>query len=121
LENKLFFLSIMGGLNIIRKIENNIKKLSKINYQTNSPATNSILPKVAVSFFVGQFCGFINFSASYESLCLNSPSSQSPKSLVFTHLPKGKKTFRIMRKKLFFENYFRHRYALKTMAILKAQ
>jgi len=32
-------------------------------------SANSTLPKVAVSCFVGQFCGYINFSASYESLC----------------------------------------------------
>ena len=32
-------------------------------------AGNSTLPKVAVSFFVGQFCGYKNFSASYESEC----------------------------------------------------
>jgi len=30
---------------------------------------NSTLPKVAVQCFVRQFCGYINFSASYESLC----------------------------------------------------
>lgn len=30
---------------------------------------NSTLPKVAVQCFVGQFCGYINFSASYERLC----------------------------------------------------
>jgi len=34
-----------------------------------SPAGNSTLPKVAVQCFVGQFCGYINISASYESLC----------------------------------------------------
>ena len=27
---------------------------------------NSTLPKVAVSCFVGQFCGYINFSASLK-------------------------------------------------------
>ncbi|MBK8448488.1 MAG: hypothetical protein IPL42_00075 [Saprospiraceae bacterium] len=30
------------------------------------PAYNSTLPKVAVSCFVGQFCGYINFSASMK-------------------------------------------------------
>ena len=29
---------------------------------------NSTLPKVAVKCFVGQFCGYITISASYESL-----------------------------------------------------
>jgi len=33
------------------------------------PPYNSGLAKVAVQCFVGQFCGYINFSASYESLC----------------------------------------------------
>jgi len=42
---------------------------------------HSTLPKVAVSFFVGQFCGYINFSASYESLCVKSPPSASCKTL----------------------------------------
>jgi hypothetical protein len=32
-------------------------------------ATNSGLAKVAVQCFVGQYCGYINFSASYESEC----------------------------------------------------
>ena len=36
---------------------------------TRTPAGNSTLPKVAVLCFVGQFCGYINFSASYESEC----------------------------------------------------
>jgi len=34
-----------------------------------TPACNSTLPKVAVSCFVGQFCGYINFGASYENFC----------------------------------------------------
>jgi hypothetical protein len=29
-------------------------------------AYNSTLPKVAVSCFVGQYCGYIKFSSSYE-------------------------------------------------------
>ena len=37
--------------------------------QTRTPAPNSGLAKVAVQCFVGQFCGYINISASYESLC----------------------------------------------------
>jgi hypothetical protein len=35
-----------------------------------TPACNTGLAKVAVRCFVGQFCGYINFSASYESLVL---------------------------------------------------
>lgn len=42
---------------------------------------NSTLPKVAVQCFVGQFCGYINFSASYEILCGKSPPSASCKPL----------------------------------------
>jgi len=38
---------------------------------TRTPATNSTLPKVAVQCFVGQFCGYINFSASYEVCAVN--------------------------------------------------
>ena len=45
---------------------------------------NSTLPKVAVSCFVGQFCGYINFSASYENLCWKSPPSASCKTLCST-------------------------------------
>ncbi len=37
---------------------------------TRTPACNTGLAKVAVQCFVGQFCGYINFSASYESLVL---------------------------------------------------
>ena len=33
--------------------------------------TNSTLPKVAVWFFVGQFCGYINFSASMKVCAVN--------------------------------------------------
>ena len=33
------------------------------------PAHNSGLAKVAVQCFVGQFCEYINFSASYGSWC----------------------------------------------------
>lgn len=46
---------------------------------TRTPACNSTLPKVAVQCFVGQFCGYINFNASYESECLKSPPSASCK------------------------------------------
>jgi len=35
-----------------------------------TPACNTGLAKVAVQCFVGQFCGYINFSAAYESLVL---------------------------------------------------
>jgi len=38
--------------------------------RTRTPAPNSGLAKVAVQCFVGQFCGYINISASYESLVL---------------------------------------------------
>jgi len=74
----------------------NVKKNQK-SYQANAPrqtnmdrhdttekeqrTANSTLPKVAVSCFVGQFCGYINFSASYESLCVKSPPSASCKPL----------------------------------------
>ncbi len=34
-------------------------------------SANSTLPKVAVSCFVGQFCGYINFSASLKVCALN--------------------------------------------------
>lgn len=51
-------------------------------------ATNSTLPKVAVQCFVGQFCGYINFSASYESLCVKSPPSASCKTLAFIVIDK---------------------------------
>ena len=37
---------------------------------TRTPACNTGLAKVAVQCFVGQFCGYINFSAAYESLVL---------------------------------------------------
>ena len=36
------------------------------NSTDRTPAGNSGLAKVAVQCFVGQFCGYINFSASYE-------------------------------------------------------
>ena len=49
--------------------------------QTRTPAPNSGLAKVAVQCFVGQFCGYINISASYESLCWKSPPSPSRKTL----------------------------------------
>ncbi len=39
------------------------------NSTDRTPAGNSGLAKVAVQCFVGQFCGHINFSASYESEC----------------------------------------------------
>jgi hypothetical protein len=35
-----------------------------------TPACNTGLAKVAARCFVGQFCGYINFNASYESLVL---------------------------------------------------
>jgi len=40
------------------------------NTDERTPACNTGLAKVAVQCFVGQFCGDINFSASYESLVL---------------------------------------------------
>ncbi len=40
------------------------------NSTGRTPAGNTGLAKVAVQCFVGQFCGYINFSASYESLVL---------------------------------------------------
>lgn len=40
-----------------------------VDTDDNSTGHNSTLPKVAVQCFVGQFCGYINFSASYERLC----------------------------------------------------
>ena len=39
------------------------------NGQTEARTDNTGLAKVAVQCFVGQFCGYINISASYESLC----------------------------------------------------
>jgi hypothetical protein len=40
------------------------------NHSTDrTPAGNTGLAKVAVQCFVGQLCGYINFSASYESWC----------------------------------------------------
>lgn len=56
--------------------------LTRHSYEkTEGYAANSTLPKVAVSFFVGQFCRCINFNASYESSCCKSPPSASCKPL----------------------------------------
>ena len=41
----------------------------QLDTEDRTAGHNSTLPKVAVSYFVGQFCRYINFSASYESLC----------------------------------------------------
>jgi len=41
------------------------------NSTDRTPAGNSTLPKVAGSCFVGQFCGYINFSAFYKLCALN--------------------------------------------------
>jgi hypothetical protein len=41
-------------------------------------ATNSTLPKVAVSCFVGQFCGYINFSASMKVCAENRHLRKAP-------------------------------------------
>jgi len=45
--------------------------------ESRRASANSTLPKVAVSCFVGQFCGHINISASYEGSCIKSPPSAS--------------------------------------------
>jgi len=42
---------------------------SNMDTDEEARTANSTLPKVAVQCFVGQFCGYINFCASYESLC----------------------------------------------------
>ena len=42
-------------------------------------ATNSTLPKVAVQCFVGQFCGYINFSASMKVCAENRHLRQAAK------------------------------------------
>ncbi|MBV6472213.1 MAG: hypothetical protein JPMHGGIA_00468 [Saprospiraceae bacterium] len=46
---------------------------------TRTPAGNSTLPKVAVSCFVGQFCGYINFSASLKVCAENRHLRQAAK------------------------------------------
>jgi len=46
-----------------------------------TPAANTGLAKVAVQCFVGQFLLYLNFGASYESWCVKSPPSPSPKPL----------------------------------------
>jgi len=42
----------------------------KVDERKEQRRHNTGLAKVAVQCFVGQFCGYINFSASYESLVL---------------------------------------------------
>ena len=41
------------------------------NSTDRTPAGNSTLPKVAVTCFVGQFCGYINFRASMNVCAVN--------------------------------------------------
>ena len=45
------------------------------------PAYNSDVVKEAFQYFAGEFCGYINFSASYESWCWKSPPSPSCQTL----------------------------------------
>jgi hypothetical protein len=71
-QKKLNFLTTAQPTHTRRPIAKptGLRNLTLTNFIVdNRPVHNSTLPKVAVSCFVGQFCGYINFSASYESWC----------------------------------------------------
>ena len=54
--------------------------LTRHSYEkTEGYAANSTLPKVAVQCFVGQFCGYINFSASMKVCAVNRHLRQAAK------------------------------------------
>ena len=60
-----------AGQQLCNKTISHLQTVCKLDTKVRTAGHNSTLPKVAVQFFVGQFCGYINFSASLKVCAVN--------------------------------------------------